>query len=332
MRPLRRSLQLTGKRSYSITLPKGWVSAQGLKTGDSLILEVCEDGTIRVKPEMRGPTRENSKFIINDTALIGRDVLAAYLMGYDNIVIEAKKPLSQENVKNVKMVIRGLAGAEIIDEGENRIEIQILLDSGAVEPMKVLSRQNSLVKSMINDAFLSIINVNNERAMKVLGRDEEVDRHYFTLVRVVRAAMKDPVIASELKLNALQLMDIRLVAKFIEDVGDRAANMASHTLLEGFKGFSDEMNELLGNLNEVLITLQNSAFEAFTNEDLKLATEVIKARERVINLITKISKLQEPTASPTKSATMILLNADAINLNQVDIADIVAPAKRTALQ
>lgn len=43
----------------------------------------------------------------------------------------------------------------------------------------------SLVNSMVSDSLLSVMNGNLNLAEKSLQRDEGVDRHYFTLVRIV---------------------------------------------------------------------------------------------------------------------------------------------------
>jgi phosphate uptake regulator len=45
--------------------------------------------------------------------------------------------------------------------------------------------------------------------------DEEIDRHYFTLVRAIRAYARSG------RLPTVRLLDLRLVAKFVEDIGDR---------------------------------------------------------------------------------------------------------------
>lgn len=53
--PIRRKIVKTGGVSYAITLPKDWVEINGLKEGDSVLLEV--DDVIVVKPP-KTPVKE----------------------------------------------------------------------------------------------------------------------------------------------------------------------------------------------------------------------------------------------------------------------------------
>src|SRR5438445_409388 len=45
-----RKLQLTGGSTYVVSLPKPWISATGLKPGDTVFLESMPDGSISVLP------------------------------------------------------------------------------------------------------------------------------------------------------------------------------------------------------------------------------------------------------------------------------------------
>jgi hypothetical protein len=49
--------------------------------------------------------------------------------------------MEQETVEELKRVVRGLAGAEIVDETPTKIEVQVVLDKELVAPEKMLRRQ-----------------------------------------------------------------------------------------------------------------------------------------------------------------------------------------------
>lgn len=57
-----------------------------------------------------------------------RDIVGSYLMGFSIIRLKSSKPFKSETVNEIRECIRRLAGAEIIEELPNSIEIQILLD------------------------------------------------------------------------------------------------------------------------------------------------------------------------------------------------------------
>ncbi len=45
-----RKLQLAGKSTYLVSLPKRWVIHAGLKAGDTLFVETETDGSVSVRP------------------------------------------------------------------------------------------------------------------------------------------------------------------------------------------------------------------------------------------------------------------------------------------
>lgn len=321
----RRTLQLLGGGSYSITLPKSWVKSNGLEEGDQLLIEVEDDGSLLIAPESKARARPPASLRILNNPLVVRDVLGGYLFGYDHIVIESKTPLSPEVVSEIRKRIRGLTGAEIIDEGPNRLEVQILLDTEAVEPTKVLTRQNALVKSMINDAVSAFVEGDRDRAQRAVYRDEEVDRHYFTLVRVVRAAIQYPELSRRLDVTPLRLLDIRLVAKFLEDIGDKAVNIASLIFHPQDTARHSQLMEFIKQIGNNLVETQNYAFEAFLNSDPTLASRVISNRDVVERLIGEAVSTAKHLGQDSINALYACLNLDRISEDQVDIADISAP-------
>ncbi|TLZ72830.1 MAG: AbrB/MazE/SpoVT family DNA-binding domain-containing protein [Methanobacteriota archaeon] len=55
-----RKLQLTGGSTYVVSLPKPWISATGLRAGDTVFLETMADGSLTVlpRPAEKAPPRK----------------------------------------------------------------------------------------------------------------------------------------------------------------------------------------------------------------------------------------------------------------------------------
>jgi phosphate uptake regulator len=228
--------------------------------------------------------------------------------------------------------VRRLAGAEIIEELPNSMEIQILLDPEAVTPDKVLRRMGSLVNSMVSDSFTSVMNGDLNLAEKSLQRDEEVDRHYFTLVRIVRFAIRDPEIAKKIGLSQLRLMDFRLVAKFLEDSGDHAASISMEVLKNKGPQIPENMMNTFIQLNDILTKNGTESIEAFISEDVSLALKVLERRGEYSKLYEAIiSSLNYAPDDLRNYMTKIILNIERINENNVDIAELTAPITVKAL-
>jgi phosphate uptake regulator len=321
----RRKIQVVGGRSFAITLPKGWIMNNKLTPKDHLLLELKEDGSLVIVPEKTAEQPTASSLHIKESHRVIRDLIWGYLLGYDHIVLTSDKGFSSKLLAETKKTIRGLAGAEIIDEAPNKIEIQILLDPLAVEPTKVLSRQNALVASMINDAVRAFINWDIDRAESAENRDEEVDRHYFTLVRVVRAAIRDLTLSRKLNITPLRLMDIRLVAKLLEEIGDKAASLASMVRTNQEYRPSSQLLDKIQIIGKYLSENQSDAFNAFLNCDPELASNVLNKKNEVSKLVASILSLADSSGEKLFTILRTCFYLEEISNDQVDIADIAAP-------
>ena len=58
------------------------------------------------------------------------------------------------------------------------------------------------------------------------GRDDEVDRLYFLLVRATRAAVVRPEVAETYGLSPVDLLDYRVLASFLESAGDAVSELS----------------------------------------------------------------------------------------------------------
>ena len=61
----------------------------------------------------------------------------------------------------------------------------------------------------------------------IASRDDEVDRQYFLLVRLIRSAMMDRKLASKLNLSNIDILDYRIAANHLESAGDYIVDFAS---------------------------------------------------------------------------------------------------------
>jgi len=79
------------------------------------------------------------------------------------------------------------------------------------------------------DAVEAFVESNTELANGVVERDEEVDRWYFLLVRLVRAAIADTYLLEKIKVSSVDCLDFRLLASYIETFADYAVTVAENT-------------------------------------------------------------------------------------------------------
>ncbi len=277
---IRRVVQLTGGSSYTITLPKEWAQQIGIKKGSVLIIKNSSDGGIILYPETATLRREQEVEITLNPH-VGRYIVGAYLYGYNIIKIKSTIPMDDSELSEIKRVVRGLAGAEIVDETPNKMEIQVVLDEELVAPEKILRRQYNLVIGMVENSVEALFNRNPVLGRLVIQRDEEVDRLYFTLVRVVRSAVVDLALAKKLNTSPLSLMDLRMAAKFIEDAGDQAAEIGSEAI-KNSKGLDNDVLNEARELAQIVLSMGEGPLDALFSKDMDKIVKIINIRSEFL--------------------------------------------------
>lgn len=321
MAPWRRSVQETGGGSLSITLPKGWAKTQGIGKGSPMLIVNNEDGSLRLIPERGGKEKEASCAIISNSPTLVRDVVGGYLLGFDIIRLESSEPFPGETVAEVRRAVRRLSGAEIVEELPRRIEIQVLLDPEVVAPEKVLRREGTLVESMVADASAALLSGDVRLAGSTAERDEEVDRQYFILVRMVRSAIRDPEITRRIGIHPLRLLDMRLVARFLESSGDEAAAIAG--LVGEVGGLSEKTRNLLANLGNHALDLVRKSTSSFLSIDPSMSPHIFSLFKETRDLVQTIEgSLEDEDSASGMVVSKVIPRFERIAENSIDVAEL----------
>jgi len=164
-----------------------------------------------------------------------RDVVKAYLAGYD--VIEVKKPADDLLKGGLEKLLKLLVGLEVVEESGSKLVLQCFI-KGEYDVKGVLSRMDSLSRSMYVDAAAALESGDAAALESVRARDDKLDRLYFLAVRLIRSSIQSPEIGAQ---SRLFLVDARLAAKILEEVGDEAERM---TYSEPVKGLVDAARKL----------------------------------------------------------------------------------------
>ena len=128
-----RKLQSTGGSTFTVSLPKPWVVAQGLQARDSLRVDWRPSGALRVTP-LDAPTYLSKKAYFSTKKLpensLHDHLMGAYISGSDEIHIE-HQPSEQKSVSvQVRRFLRSTRGFEIMDEEPSGTHIRCLMNAG----------------------------------------------------------------------------------------------------------------------------------------------------------------------------------------------------------
>src|ERR671938_626795 len=226
-----RRLQRIGS-SILVSLPSQWIKNNNLNKGSIVGLDINVDNSISIFPS-GNDLEDDIKELTIPYSPLSMDILVnqiygGYLLGYDMIRIKAISQISFEDADRIKKAMRKLVGLEIVDEDGFHISAQFLLDADTLDAEKILRRMCAIVAGMYRDMLEAIKLKQNSSIRKVIsGRDDEVDRQYFLLVRLIRSAMMDQKLAGKLNLSNIDILDYRIAANHLECAGDYITDFAT---------------------------------------------------------------------------------------------------------
>ncbi|MEM3880789.1 MAG: PhoU domain-containing protein [Candidatus Bathyarchaeia archaeon] len=318
-----RKVQCTRTGTFFVCLPRSWAEQHGLRKGALVALNETSEGKLLIDAKYDSeplPKVAN----LNVGPYLGREIISRYLLGFDVINIQAKTGIDFEVRNVVKATASSLIGLEIIEESYSQIVLQCLLEPSGFPPEKILRRNYAIVAGMSRDAAASFINGDLQLAKSVIARDDESNRLYFLLVRILRTILQAPSLSEKLGISPIDCLDYRLAASLIESIGDACVQIATRTLeLTGVK-FSEELQKLFADLQALCYTTQEQAVKAFINKDIALAEQVRNVREKIHRVSADLEKVAE--SQPIAVMPQILAATSffrQIYGNSVDLADLV---------
>jgi phosphate uptake regulator len=188
---------------------------------------------------------------------------------------------------------------------------------------------NSIIQGMFRETIHSLNgDFSSDLENKIASRDDEIDRQYFLLVRVIRTAIMNKKLASNLNLTNIDMLDYRIAANYLETAGDLIAELV--TYLSSFK-VANEISLLIKKIGYSLEEMQYYAIEAFISTSRDKAFKVIENYEDFKHSISDLKKNiavnQHETIDETYSITLVncISCFDNIAKCWIDITDLAKP-------
>ncbi len=312
-----RRLQKIGS-SALVSLPREWIKHNKLDKGNTVVVEVGRDNSIIVYPS--GTEEEEAKEIVIQypskyAEAIVNEITGAYLLGYDIIKVKGNLQVSYDDREMIKEVIGKLVGMEIVDEDAYNITAQFLLDATTLDPAKILYRMSSIVSGMYKDTLASFTDKDPNLLKIIARRDDEVDRQYFFLVRLIRSAIMNPKLASKLGLSNIDILDYRIAANLFESAGDATVELAKAiTNTEQLKKSSD-----LKKAGELIEIIHDTALSAFAKKNRADSIKAMKMYAKFSDLI-DLAKRNAPA-----DTLNVIYEMDKIARCWIDVVDLVKP-------
>lgn len=320
-----RKIQRTSGGTFFVCLPKAWAKRINLDKGSLVSVTETTDGKLAINPRY-GNDRTPQIATITPTPLLDREIVEKYLLGYDSIQVAAKERISLTDRERVKEVSRHLIGLEIIEETHSKIILQCLLEPSTFPPQKILRREYSIASGMHRDSVTALTESDIPLAKSVIARDNEVNRLYFLLVRLLRTVIQNPGLSERFQILPIDCLDYRLTASLVEAIGDQSSCIGEQTIKLGDKKLSEMVLQRILRLHTVAYGAHENAITAVFSHDVPRAESVRSNAQKVQTLFTEIETISR--SQPEDVGPIVLAIASAINRiydNSLDIADLVMP-------
>ena len=227
-----RKIQITGGSSYTVSLPKEWIEANNLKRGDTVLLDIKEDGMLSVfGRETKGEKRKADILIVDEADLTERTFITKYLQGYSIIRLYTEGTIDLQKRKRILETAEYFVGIELFEETAGEMVFTTLVDFGSTDILKLMRRIALLVSFMYSDATKSLKNPDFELHSNLSARDREVDKLHFFIMREVSEAFRDASVARRLGLERIfDGVYFLVAAKNLERIADYSISISKSAI------------------------------------------------------------------------------------------------------
>ncbi|MEM2849908.1 MAG: phosphate uptake regulator PhoU [Candidatus Bathyarchaeia archaeon] len=327
-----RRIQLTGRSTYIVSLPKKWVSGMGLKAGSQLLIFPEGESLILTPKDLVKPRinllEATLKISNMDTPeKITRAIISIYLNGYSSIRVVTLSEYILPSQRNAvrELVRRKIVGTEIISDSPKEMILKVLVGYPELSVESALRRMCLIASSMLEDVIKALIDLDEELAKNIIELDDEVDRFSFYIIRQLKAAVQNDKILKDIGLsNPRDCLGYRVVVKFVERIADHAARIAE-SILSMDERLEEFALEKIFEMSSLAKSLFESSIKSLFKRDYLLAEEVVSEAKKMAlmeaEVIKTITEKTGRTVSP--NVRIILESIRRTGEYSSDIAEIV---------
>jgi phosphate uptake regulator len=316
-----RKVQRTGKSTFIVSLPKTWATKNGIQSGSIIYINQGDNGCLTLSTD-RSERDLRAKLDIGDKLgeHLVRDIIGCYVGGYRTIDVTSGH-MSSAQKKDLRQIVNKLIGPEILEETINKVVIQDLLSSEELQSERALKRIKTVVKTMIQDSLSSLLNNNEELALDVIQRDNDVDRLNLLISRQFTEILRSGSVKKD-ALNPITAFNYMQAASNLERIADHANKIASITkqckctlpvaqkeeitqleaILCGLiddsiyyllQTNSDKANELIDRIRDIQMRAKGIAESSGTTDKSEMLVRLVLASslERMLDYIMNIAEL-----------------------------------------
>lgn len=307
-----RKLVKAGPSSHTIAIPKEWVKKHNLKKGDIVHLRDFSDKELIISANEQAQAPVITKEILIDVDnkkidTIQREITAAYLNNYSLITLSGNS--IPEKAKSIRQMVQNFVALEITEQNTKKISAKDFLNLKEISVDKTIKRMDMMIRTMFEDLAASTQSKTQLQESLEL-RDEDINRLYFLLVRLLKSSMVEQTIAKQLELQNKDILSYWQIVHDLENIADRI-KQATEIIA---KNSTAQLKQVLELYKKIQNAYEN-VMKAHYQKD-KSAADLV-AQKRI-----EIDECASTLISSQKKQFEIRLaeNANSINTHVVNLA------------
>ena len=286
-----RTVQSTGRGSFTMSLPKKWAQEVGIEKGSQIALKIMENMSLVMIPRMleekRGEKSEILKeYLIrvnqrSDAKSVCRRLTSLYETGAELIHLNFE---DLENKKEIKKAVTDLSrnlllGTEIVEETAEEMSLQVLINHPELPIEKAISRMANLSISAHKDSIVALCNFDQTKLSYIYQRRLDVERLNLYVVRQLKYGIEHNLFGEWGFETSKEFLGYRLVANDIKNIAGNAQNIGKN--IETLRRLIDDKLLFLKDSLDEEIYAQIGSFNSSTQQLFKGSLDSLFKRDYV---------------------------------------------------
>ncbi|SFM25387.1 phosphate signaling complex PhoU family protein [Methanolobus profundi] len=268
-----RKVQITGKSTYVLTLPKKWAVSSKLAAGSHISIFYQDDGSLLLKPPGTTSSKKTKKLKFKkELDHLKRDIVGLYIVGDYQSIEVVSDSISSEEHSVIKDLCHRLVGFEIVESNDRKIVIKNFLDTEDFTIEKGLKRMSSLIYLMLDELASAFEEDDRDMCQHIITRDDDLDRMFLLVSKqhVDRLNLKKR--SKNDRLSLVESFYYRLAASDVERIGDHISKISLHF---SYLSLPMDARSVLVDLCRDCQKLFMDSSEALRGSDRELANDVL---------------------------------------------------------
>ncbi len=330
----RRRIQISGKSSFVVALPKKWVSGMDLQHGDEVTITRPSTNSLLITFDIRPLRKLNDQYdraVVEyqdnedsqDTIL--RKIEACYVSGYTIIEVICTSSTSHRLDNLKEKARRNLIGTEIVGYSSSGFTIQVLLGSPELRLNDDLKRVYSVCASMFKEAIRSVKRQDKNAANLTISQSSDVYSLNLYVMRKLNMFIKGGI-SGDPHHEQWDLLSFIVVIKALQNLSNESIRIA-RTVLGLQTPFGADFIMGLSMLSDLASRLIDESFVAVLKIDhsgaAEIAKEVATFNEKEEEFQSLIWKDKEVLAESRRAAVSLIDSLRAATRYALDICSVV---------